>query len=225
MKYAYLRNDMVEFIEERERIEELYPKAILHSFVPLDEEQEAIACKGCNFDGSKFTEPDMLSPIPTIGGYYKPNDETKFLSFVKKIEADQETYSDLVEPAAVTLTDKQALDHMGLYQWWATDTFYMADDRKRYGDKLYKCIQPHVSQVDWTPNATPSLWVVIEVVHLGTLDDPIPAVVGMEYTKGKYYIENDVIYLMNREGMVDGESIVLHFTPSQLVGQYFEVVE
>ena len=36
--------------------------------------------------------------------------------------------------------------------------------------------------------------------------------------------ENGTIYLMNRQGMADGESIVLHYTPSQLVGQYFEVV-
>lgn len=26
------------------------------------------------------------------------------------------------------------------------------------------------------------------------------------------------------QGMADGESIVLHYTPSQLVGHYFEVV-
>ena len=26
------------------------------------------------------------------------------------------------------------------------------------------------------------------------------------------------------QGMADGESIVLYYTPSQLVGQYFEVV-
>ena len=47
----------------------------------------------------------------------------------------------------------------------------------------------------------------------------------MEYTKGKYYSEDGTIYLMNREGMADGETIVLHFLPSQLVGQYFEVIE
>ena len=61
--------------------------------------------------------------------------------------------------------------------------------------------------------------------HAGTREDPSPAVASMEYVKGKYYIENGVIYLMNRQGMADGESIVLHYTPSQLVGIYFEVVQ
>ena len=45
----------------------------------------------------------------------------------------------------------------------------------------------------------------------------------MEYTKGKYYIEDSTIYLMNRAGMQDGESVTLYYLPSQLVGEYFEV--
>ena len=85
-------------------------------------------------------------------------------------------------------------------------------------------LQAHTTQADWTPDITPSLWTVIDVEHAGTLDDPIPAVASMEYIKGKYYIENGTIYLMNRQGMADGESIVLHYLPSQLVGQYFEAV-
>ena len=78
---------------------------------------------------------------------------------------------------------------------------------------------------NWTPTAAPSIWTAIDIEHAGTLEDPIPAAAGMEYTKGKHYIENDVIYLMNRAGMQDGESVTLHYLPSQLVGQYFEVVQ
>lgn len=82
----------------------------------------------------------------------------------------------------------------------------------------------HTTQADWTPDITPALWTVIDVTHAGTIDDPIPAVAGMEYTKGLYYIEDGVIYLMNRQGMAEGETIILQYLPSQLVGQYFEVV-
>ena len=99
--------------------------------------------------------------------------------------------------------------------------------QNRYQDngKLYKCIQPHTTQADWRPENTPALWTLIDVTHAGTIDDPIPAVAGMEYIKGKYYAENESIYLMNRQGMADGETITLHYLTSQLVGQYFEVVE
>ena len=54
--------------------------------------------------------------------------------------------------------------------------------------------------------------------------DLIPASVNMEYVKGQYYLENSRVYLMNREGMEDGEGIVLQFLPSSLVEQYFELV-
>ncbi len=47
----------------------------------------------------------------------------------------------------------------------------------------------------------------------------------MVYVKGKYYLEDDKKYLMNRQGMEDGEEISLTFKPSQLIGQYFKLVE
>ena len=47
----------------------------------------------------------------------------------------------------------------------------------------------------------------------------------MEYIKGKYYIDGDTIYLMNREGMEDGEGVTLQYLPSELIGHYFSVVE
>ena len=78
---------------------------------------------------------------------------------------------------------------------------------------------------EWNPKDAQAIWTAIDIEHAGTLEDPIPAAAGMEYVKGKYYIENGTIYLMNREGMQDGESIALQYLPSQLVGQYFEVAK
>ena len=78
---------------------------------------------------------------------------------------------------------------------------------------------------DWNPKDAQAIGTAIDIEHAGTWEDPIPAAAGMEYVKGKYYIENGTIYLMNREGMQDGESIALQYLPSQLVGQYFEVAK
>lgn len=77
---------------------------------------------------------------------------------------------------------------------------------------------------NWNPAAAQAIWTAIDIEHAGTLEDPIPAAAGMEYVKGKYYIENNVIYMMNRQGMQDGESVTLHYLPSELVGQYFMVI-
>lgn len=78
-------------------------------------------------------------------------------------------------------------------------------------------------QENWNPVDAQAIWTAIDIEHAGTLDDPIPAAAGMEYVKGKYYLDNGMKYLMNRAGMQDGESIVLQYLPSQLVGQYFEL--
>ena len=129
--------------------------------------------------------------------------------------------------SADSLPDTQAAEVKTLYPVWKEGQAVSVDARRYYPptDMLYKCSQAHTTQADWTPDVATSLWTPLDVEHTGTLEDPIPAVSGMEYVKGKYYSEDGTIYLMNREGMVDGESIVLHFLPSQLVGQYFEVVE
>ena len=72
--------------------------------------------------------------------------------------------------------------------------------------------------------ATPALCTVIDVEHTGTIDDPIPAVAGMEYEYGKYYIDGKTIYICQRTGEAAGGKIILYYLPSQLVGQYFEIV-
>ena len=77
----------------------------------------------------------------------------------------------------------------------------------------------------WNPVDAASIWTAIDIEHEGTIDDPIPAVAGMEYIKGKYYAENETIYLMNRQGMAEGESVTLYYLPSQLVGIYFEKIK
>lgn len=136
-------------------------------------------------------------------------------------------HTDLVafmRAARLTVDDETALTGKELYPVWAENISVSINDRYQYNNKLYKCVQAHTTQADWTPDVTPALWTVIDVTHAGTIEDPIPASRGMEYVKGLYYIENNVIYLMNRQGMQDGESIVLQYMPSELVGQYFEIV-
>lgn len=136
-------------------------------------------------------------------------------------------YTELVEflrKARLTADDETALTGIALYPVWSIGISVSVNDRYQYNNKLYKCVQSHTTQADWTPDKTPALWAVIDVTHAGTIEDPIPASRGMEYVKGLYYIENNVIYLMNRQGMQDGESVVLQYMPSELVGQYFEIV-
>jgi len=76
---------------------------------------------------------------------------------------------------------------------------------------------------NYTPVDAASIWTRIDEAHTGTLEDPIPAAYGMEYEYGKYYIEDEVIYLCERDGEAEGTKITLYGLPSQLVGNYFTV--
>ena len=89
----------------------------------------------------------------------------------------------------------------------------------QYGDKLYEVVQEHIAQADWTPNISKSIFMVIDKEHQGTIEDPIPAQENMIYYNGKYYIEEDALYLCVRDS-----EIALQFMPSVLVGNYFEIV-
>ena len=131
---------------------------------------------------------------------------------------------DLLVEVRPNLPDNLALKYTAMYPSWSAGIAVSEGQRYQYNDRLYKVIQAHTTQADWTPDITPAMWTVIDEEHTGTIDDPIPAVVNMEYTKGLYYIEDGIIYLMNRQGMADGEKITLAYIPSLLVGHYFEVV-
>lgn len=61
-----------------------------------------------------------------------------------------------------SLTDETAQDVPYLFNPWAADTHYELGERIRYGETLYKCLQAHTSQEDWTPDVAVSLWVRVD---------------------------------------------------------------
>ena len=69
----------------------------------------------------------------------------------------------LIEQLAVTLDDEIALTGIELFPMWAIGKAYAVNDRAQYNGTLYKCVQAHTSQADWTPDATPALWVVVSI--------------------------------------------------------------
>lgn len=130
----------------------------------------------------------------------------------------------MIEAAATSLPDDEAATAVELFPAWAYPVSYVAGNRVSDGGKLYKCRQAHTSQEGWKPSTTPALWVVIDVAHAGTQDDPIPASRGMEYEYGKYYLDSEdgKTYKCERTGEAAGGKIVLQYLPHELVGQYFK---
>lgn len=57
------------------------------------------------------------------------------------------------------LDDEQAETVTNLFPVWESGVEYIVGDRRQYNELLYRCVQTHTSQDDWTPDITPALWV------------------------------------------------------------------
>lgn len=69
----------------------------------------------------------------------------------------------MIEKAAISLDDVDALEAVELFPAWAANKWYEVDERIRYGDKLYRCVIAHTSQDSWTPDITPALWTAVSL--------------------------------------------------------------
>ena len=76
--------------------------------------------------------------------------------------AEALTYRAKIELAAGSMGDEAALTAVELFPAWEIKA-YAVGERVRYSGKLYKCIQAHTAQADWTPDATPALWVAVSI--------------------------------------------------------------
>ena len=131
-----------------------------------------------------------------------------------------------IEQVAQSLPDADGLKAKALYPRW--DALVKkgivtaeAGYRFTYNGDLYKCVNANPTfQADWIPgNGTAALYVRIDESHVGTLDDPIPYSGNMTLESGKYYIQDYVIYLCNRD---TGNPV---YNPlAELVGLYVETV-
>jgi hypothetical protein len=80
-----------------------------------------------------------------------------------------------IEALAETMTDEEGLEFVSLFPNWISNKSYSANDRVQYADILYKCVQAHTSQDDWTPDITPALWTVVSVEDWPEWKQPIGA--------------------------------------------------
>lgn len=64
----------------------------------------------------------------------------------------------MIEKAAVSLSDTDALEAVELFKPWAAGIEVTAGERLRYGSDLYRVEQSHTTQAEWTPDTTPALY-------------------------------------------------------------------
>ena len=82
-------------------------------------------------------------------------------------EARARQLRSLIEKAAASLSDTDALDAVTLFPEWRPGIDVEADERYEYETKLYRVVQAHTTSPEWPPDQTPALFT--EVAHPGEI--------------------------------------------------------
>ena len=102
---------------------------------------------------------------------------------------------------AANLDDDKAMEVADLYPEWATMKSYAVDEIVKYGvnadgeTQLYKVIQEHTSQEDWTPDITASLYKAIGFTDDGVSIWTQPLGSTDAYMTGDIVSHNDQIWI------------------------------
>lgn len=95
-------------------------------------------------------KPPVITPTPLT----EP-DMDSIIQAVKK----------MLSTEVESLSDEDALSVAALYRTWASKIGeeVQAGERLWYDGKLYRCVQSHTTQSDWTPDITPALFTEVSI--------------------------------------------------------------
>lgn len=100
-----------------------------------------------------------------------------------------------IEELATNLTDNDALEAKELFSIWTVGKEYSVGDRVRYNDTLYRVLQAHTSQADWTPTNAPSLFAEVLPGQDGTdMGEWVQPDSTNPYQIGDRVMHNGIIY-------------------------------
>ena len=107
---------------------------------------------------------------------------------------------------SASLTDEQAMEVAAIYDPWEVGKSYTVGNIVAYGEngvedpQLYKVVQTHTSQVDWTPDTAVSLFTAIGLDDSGYPIWVQPTGAHDAYNTGDIVNYNGVLY----ESLIDG---------------------
>lgn len=117
-----------------------------------------------------------------------------------------EQFRKALQMFAASLTDEQAMEVATIYDPWQSGRAYSVGEFVTYGTnsvgdpQLYKVVQAHTSQADWTPDVTASLFVAIGLDDAGYPVWSQPTGAHDAYNIGDVVDYNGTLY----ESLVDG---------------------
>ena len=93
---------------------------------------------------------------------------------------------------ASELSQEELDSLMDLYDDWESGESVNVGDIRKYSGKLYKVIQAHTTQSDWTPDSVPALWVVYTPPVTEDGEEIIPDFVQPTMAENAYNIGDKV---------------------------------
>lgn len=119
-----------------------------------------------------------------------------------------EQFRKAVQLFAASLSDEKALEIATVYDPWAVGKTYAVGEFVTYGEnsvgdpQLYKVVQAHTSQADWTPDVSASLFCAVGLDESGYPVWSQPTGAHDAYNMGDIVSYNGVLY----ESLMDGNT-------------------
>lgn len=113
-------------------------------------------------EGWQVYVPPVIPPTPQTEPY-----EEEIVQAVKR----------MLQSSVEAMTDEEALEVAALFQTWASKIGEQvtAGERLWFNTKLYKVLQPHTVQQDWTPDTAVSLYVEVSIEEIPEWVQPLGA--------------------------------------------------
>ena len=177
----------------------------------------------------KMESPDDFDEIEKPDSY----DQQPVINHVKRLKRTNELIAqNIKEMNNLQLSATEALEVADWFPQWSVDEGFRVGDtvikntKFKYEGRLYAVLQDHTILAHYYPSInTASLYVEVtpdyneQGEEMGTIENPIPYEGNMVIENGKYYSQDGITYLCNR----DSGNAVYH-PLSQLVGLYVEEV-
>ena len=184
---------------------------------------------GIPLSEKKMESPDDFEEIDKPDSY----DRQPVINHVKRLKRTNELIAqNIKEMNNLQLSATEALEVADWFPQWSVDEGFRVGDtvikntKFKYEGRLYAVLQDHTILAHYYPSInTASLYVEVtpdyneQGEEMGTIENPIPYEGNMVIENGKYYSQDGITYLCNR----DSGNAVYH-PLSQLVGLYVEEV-
>lgn len=147
-------------------------------------------------------------PDEVVVGYYYYEDDVFYTTQEDMTALAESKSASVASLVFVQMAESEVFDdvtlteHMEQFAQWGNGIAYLIGGISQYNGKLYRCLQAHTSQEDWTPDGSASLWKSIgdPTAEYPDWSQPIGAVDAYELgaqvthkdTKWENTVENNV---------------------------------